>query len=91
MYNIALVTPYNEKEHGRTHCTSKNIETYNMIVYVLELEDFYNNSYKNLINRNISLNIVELKELSGLEQVGILKTMWLKILQKKFKNYLSQK
>ena len=62
-----------------------------MIVYVLELEDFYNNSYKNLINKNISLNIVELKELAGLEQVGILKTMWLKILQKKIKNYLNQK
>jgi len=91
MYNIALITPYNEKEHGRTQCTSKGIENYNMIVYVLELEDFYNNSYKNLINKNISLNIVELKELDGLEQVGIVKTVWLKILQKKIKNYLNQK
>jgi hypothetical protein len=90
MYNIALITPYNETEHGRTQCTSKGIENHNIIVYVLELEDFYNNYYKNLISKNISLNIVELKELPGLEVVGIVKIMWLRILQKKIKNYLRQ-
>ena len=46
------------------------------------------NNDVNKIFENTSLEIVEVLELSGLEQVGIIKTFWLKIFQRKIRSFL---
>ena len=100
MYNLALVEQYNDKYHGRTKCSSNDIENNYMIVYIITPEEFYNDEYivykklsdnnKKIMNNDIntSLEIVQVLELNGLEQVGIIKTLWLKILQRKIRSFL---
>jgi hypothetical protein len=105
MYNLALIERYNDKYHGRTKCSSNTIENGYMIVYIITPEEFYNDEYivykqladnnkkmnndVNKIFENTSLEIVKVLELDGLEHVGIIKTFWLKILQRKFRSFLS--
>tara|TARA_E500000178_G_scaffold356405_1_gene434032 strand:- start:2488 stop:2814 length:327 start_codon:yes stop_codon:yes gene_type:complete len=105
MYNLALIERYNDKYHGRTKCSSNYIENSNLIVYVITPEEFYNDEYivykeladnnkimnndVNKIFENTSLEIVEVLELNGLEQVGIIKTFWLKIFQRKIRLFLT--
>ena len=50
-------------------------------------------NYEHLLRRNEfpSLEIVIIKELDGMEQVAILKTIWLRIFQRVCKNYLNMK
>lgn len=50
-------------------------------------------NYEHLIKntRFPNLEIVTIKELEGMEQVAILKTFWLKIFQRKWKNILRTK
>tara|TARA_B100000401_G_C52746506_1_gene691049 strand:+ start:745 stop:1080 length:336 start_codon:yes stop_codon:yes gene_type:complete len=106
MYQIALIELYNEKCHGKTKCSSDNLESNFIVVYTIELEEFYNNEYivyqmflntnkkavfKDDIDQlflNTRLEIIESKELNGLEQIAIIKTFWLKVLQRKIKSYL---
>tara|TARA_X000000950_G_scaffold171960_1_gene209482 strand:- start:103 stop:423 length:321 start_codon:yes stop_codon:yes gene_type:complete len=104
MYELALVELYNEKHHGETECSSINIKSNYMIVYSISLEEFFNNEYivykqlsynskksfndVNKLFENTSLEIVEIKELGSLEQIGIIKTFWLKIFQRKIKSLL---
>ena len=105
MYNLALRERYNDKYHGRTKCSSNDIENSNMIVYIITPEEFYNDEYivykqladknKKMINNdvnkifeNTSLEIVEVLELNGLEQVGIIKKFWLRIFQRKIISFL---
>tara|TARA_Y100000741_G_C18180603_1_gene529163 strand:+ start:280 stop:615 length:336 start_codon:yes stop_codon:yes gene_type:complete len=108
--SLGIVQLYNEPQYGRTKCTSKNIDQHFMIVYEITANDFYDDSYKNILDysiknigyclinnksinnvRNQQLDIVEIIELPTLEQVGIIKTIWLKLFQLKFKKYLSNK
>tara|TARA_B100000085_G_C18563197_1_gene520434 strand:+ start:4860 stop:5189 length:330 start_codon:yes stop_codon:yes gene_type:complete len=105
MYNLALIERFNDKYHGKTKCSSNDIENSNMVVYIITPEEFYNDEYiiykqladknKKIINNdvnkifeNTSLEIVEVLELSGLEHVGIIKTFWLKIFQRKIRSFL---
>ena len=47
------------------------------------------NNDVNKIFENTSLEIVKVLELNGLEKVGIIKTFWLKIFQRKFRSFIS--
>ena len=123
---LAYVELYWDYHHGRTSCTSKNIDGQYMIIYTIEQGEFYNKfyvAYKDIaldsqkeslnswnekfvcdINHKIrnfekiygnkdhqNLEIVQMIELPGLEQVAIIKTFWLKVLQRRFKNYFKKK
>lgn len=126
-YNLGLVELYWDYHHGRTNCTSKNIDGQFMIIYNIELYEFYNksyktykeiamnsqldslNSWKNTYSRDDvehiirkmndiygndkyhKLEIIKMIELEGLEQVAIVKTIGLKIIQRKWRNHLKKK
>lgn len=104
-YNLAICEFFNCNMHGLNEFSSSNIEQHylvNVIINDLNAE-FYNFEYKNHIEfmtrsyqkRNekimfeFNLDIIEMIELLGKEQVAILKTCWLKIFQRKCKKYLS--
>lgn len=57
-----------------------------------QLADNNKKSINNDVNKtfeNTSLEIVKVLELDGLEEVGIIKTFWLKILQMKIRSFVS--
>jgi hypothetical protein len=102
--SLGIVELYSEHRYGRTRCTAKDIDSHYMLVYQIKLNEFYDNSYRNLLydiikyrqsclnnckNSN-KLEIIEIIELPSLEQVGIIKTIWLKLFQHKVKKYLAR-
>ena len=76
---LATTEPFNLSYHGKTNHSSHNIEAYYFIDEVFTFDDFMNDDYDE------PLDIVEIVELPGLEHVAIFKTIWLKLLQRKFK------
>ena len=76
---LATTEPFNLTHHGKTNDSSPNIETYYFIDQVFTCDDFMNDDYDK------PLDIVEIVELPGLEHVAIFKTIWLKLLQRKYK------
>ena len=45
VYKLALTELYWDYHHGKTVCTSKNIEGQHMVVYDIELNEFYGKEY----------------------------------------------
>ena len=123
---LGYVQPYWDYHHGRTICTSKNIDGNYMIIYTLELDEFnnqdlktykdiamasqidsirtwkqtYNSNINNTIRnieeiytnpKNTNIEVIQVIQLSGLEQIAIIKTIWLKLLQRKFKKHYKNK
>jgi hypothetical protein len=65
---------------------------YNMNLNKLLNHPFIRNYYNIISNiNNIKLNIIEIIEMSGYEYSAIIKTFWLKILQRKWKNIYKNK
>ena len=79
MFCLATTEPFNLSHHGKTNNSTHNIEDYCLIDEVITREEFMDDQYDE------SLDIVEIIELPGLEQVAIFKTIWLKLLQRKCK------
>lgn len=64
----------------------------NEYIIYKEIIDDNKNSINNDVTKIIkdtSLEVVKVLELDGLEQVGLIKTFWLKILQRKIKSFLT--
>jgi uncharacterized linocin/CFP29 family protein len=117
-FKLAICTIFDPVLYGTDEHSSQGIETHYLNIYTIELDEFYNNDYKNIIQlitmsllsdtekshpiiRNydaiiktdnyIKLNIIKCDELSGLEQVGYIKTFWLKIIQRRWKNVYKER
>jgi hypothetical protein len=76
---LATTEPFSLTHHGKTNNSSPNIEAYYLIGEVFTCDEFMNDEYEE------PLDIVEIVELPGLEQIAIVKTIWLKLLQRKCK------
>ena len=76
---LATTEPFSLTHHGKTNNSSPNIEAYYLIGEVFTCDDFMNDEYEE------PLDIVEIVELPGLEHVAIFKTVWLKLMQRKFR------
>ena len=76
---LATTERFNLTRHGKTNNSTHNIEQYCLIDEVFSCDDFMNDEYDE------PLDIVEIVELPGLEQIAIFKTIWLKLLQRKYK------
>ena len=86
MFCLATTEPFNLSHHGKTNNSTHNIEDYCLIDEVITREEFMDDHYEEPVD------IVEIIELPGLEQVAIFKTIWLKLLQRKCKKrYQSRK
>ena len=79
MFCLATTEPFNLSHHGKTNNSTHNIEDYCLIDEVITREEFMDDHYEEPVD------IVEIIELPGLEQVAIFKTIWLKLLQRKCK------
>ena len=79
MFCLATTEPFNLSHHGKTNNSTHNIEQYCLIDEVITREEFMDDQYEEPVD------IVEIIELPGLEQVAIFKTIWLKLLQRKCK------
>lgn len=79
MFCLATTEPFNLSHHGKTNNSTHNIEQYCLIDEVITREEFMDEQYEEPVD------IVEIIELPGLEQVAIFKTIWLKLLQRKCK------
>ena len=83
---LATTEAFSLTHHGKTNNSSPNIEAYYLIDEVFTCDEFMNDDYEE------PLDIVEIVELPGLEQIAIFKTIWLKLLQRKCKKrYQSRK
>lgn len=98
-FKLAICAPFDPVIYGIDENSSPGILNHYMIVYTIELEEFYDNSYKDLIEFITNstngieprLDIVKCEELSGLEQVGYIKTFWLKIVQRRWKKIYKER
>jgi len=80
MYSLATTEPFNTVLHGKTNDSTPFIENYYLIDEVIECDEFMQQEY-----HTNEVDIVEIVELPGLEHVAIFKTIWLKLLQRKFR------
>jgi hypothetical protein len=83
-FKLAICKRFNAELYGKDENSSPDIENHYLIIYTIELEEFYNNEYINLLQDG-KLDIIKCDELSGLEQVGYINTFWLKIVQRRWK------
>jgi len=83
-FKLAICKRFNDELYGKDENSSPDIENHYLIIYTIELEEFYNNDYINLLQDG-KLDIIKCDELSGLEQVGYINTFWLKIVQRRWK------
>ena len=98
-FKLAICIRFNPILHGIDSNSSPDILNHHLIIYTFDLEEFYNNEYKEiieLINTNatpntIMLDIIKCDELIGLEQVGYIKTFWLKIVQRRWKKIYKER
>ena len=70
MFCLATTEPFNLSHHGKTNNSTHNIEQYCLIDEVITREEFMDDQYEEPVD------IVEIIELPGLEQVAIFKTIW---------------
>jgi hypothetical protein len=97
-FKLAICTRFNAELHGIDENSTPGIENHYLVLYTIELEEFYNNDYINILKivhentsydstaqQHIKLDIIKCDELIGLEQVGYINTFWLKIVQRRWK------
>ena len=93
---LAVVCKWNEKQFGKDEQTSKDIDTHWFVLDVLEHEDIEElpetlHFYSSNCESPVSLEIVDYFCLPGEEMVGICKTFWLKMIQRKWKKIYAQR
>jgi len=87
---VAVVCRWNPHIFGACENTSKDIGDHWFILEVLDKEDYNKmderlNFYKSNCSIPVSLQLVDYFYLPGNEMVGIIKTFWLKLIQRKWK------
>lgn len=98
---VAIITRWNE-QFGRTATTSKGIENHWFVLNLFEHSDSNSDSYYEEMNdyidfysqhchEKVSLEIVDYHCLPGREMVGVSKTFWLKLIQRKWKKVYAQR
>lgn len=117
-YALAICDIYNPIIHGYDSNSSNNIVNHYIINTIIDIEEFYNNEFKDYIDlfessithrydlnhptvRNydtiihnpkyLKVDIIKVDELEGQEQVGYIKTFWIKIIQRRWKNILKER
>jgi hypothetical protein len=117
-YSLAICDIFNPIIYGYDDNSTKDIETHYLIHCTIEIEDFYNNefkeeidlfkdilnnrdevdhpiirNYKTIISNNkyIKIDIIKVDELTGQEQVGYIKTFWIKIIQRRWKHIFKER
>ena len=113
-FKLAICMQFDPVIHGMDEASSPDILNHYLVVYTIELDEFYNNDYKDIIEivkfnydqqqqqtayirqehqmgRAPKLDIIQCDELSGLEQVGYIKTFWLKIVQRRWKKVYKER
>ena len=111
-YKLAICSIFTPHLYGIDENSTPGIENHYLVMYTIELDEFYNKDYKDYISllelattnqihptirnyatisRNIKLDIIKCDELSGLEQVGYIKTFWLKIVQRRWKKVYKER
>jgi hypothetical protein len=115
---LAICDIFNPVFYGHDSSSSKDIESHYLIHSIIEVEDLYNNEFKeeldlfkdilvnrdeiehpiirnynSIINNNkyIKIDIIQIDELSGQEQVGYIKTFWIKIIQRRWKTIFKER
>tara|TARA_B110000858_G_scaffold37668_2_gene42357 strand:+ start:1949 stop:2371 length:423 start_codon:yes stop_codon:yes gene_type:complete len=94
---LAIVCKWSETQFGRDEYTSKNIEQYWFVLDVLNNEDDMTNLsetlkfYESNCETPVSLELVDYFCLPGEEMVGICKTFWLKMIQRKWKKVYAER
>ena len=94
---LAAVCKWNENQFGRDEYTSKDIEQHWFVLDVLNKEDDLPNLpdtlrfYESNCETPVSLEVVDYFCLPGEEMVGICKTFWLKMIQRKWKQVYAER
>ena len=92
---LAVVCKWNEKQFGRDKDSSRNIDNHWFVLEVLEDEDDTPhdrlNFYAAHCDSHVSLDIVDYFCLPGHEMVAVLKTFWLKLIQRKWKKVYNER
>jgi hypothetical protein len=87
---LAIICQWNAKDFGQDSNTSPNIQDHWFVLEVLDTEDYMNpykrlDFYKHHYKSEVYLHLVNYYYLPGKEIVGICKTFWLKLVQRKWK------
>lgn len=93
---LALVCKWNEKQFGRCSKTSKDIEDHWFVLAVLDHDELYETEeylqfYRANCHTPVRLELINYFCLPGEEMVGICKTFWLKIIQRKWKKIYAER
>lgn len=94
---LAIVCKWNERQFGRVDTTSKDIEKHWFVLDVLDEEGDMEalpetlGFYRSHCATPVSLEIVDYFCLPGEEMVGICKTFWLKMVQRKWKKVFAER
>lgn len=94
-YNIVLAEKYNNYYHGYT---DSEVNSHYLVLYRLKIFDYnqINNIYGDIINYRssnyeIKPDIAECIYLSSGHCIGIIKTFWIRIIQRTWKNILNKR
>ena len=95
MYTLAICERFSPTKHVITNKSSRDIEEHWMVYTTIDVDEFYDGSYNDDINmlrsnstdatHSIKLDITLVQQLEGGEHVGVFKTFWLGVLQRKWK------
>ena len=93
---LAVVCRWTAEEFGETNDTSKDIRQHWFVLYVLDEEEMENpQEMLEFCQENcslpVSLELVDYYLLNGHEMVGICKTFWLKMIQRKWRKTFAKR
>jgi hypothetical protein len=93
---LAIVCQWNEEQFGRTEDSSNDIDHHWFVLEVLDDEDIENPNerlefYKTHCKTPCSLEVIDYFCLPGEEMVGVCKTFWLKLVQRKWKKVFAER
>lgn len=93
---LAVVCQWNKEQFGSDEVTSPNINHHWFVLYLLDDEEIENPDEvlefcRSKCQSPVSLQIVDYYCLSGNEMVGICKTFWLKMIQRKWKKIFAER
>lgn len=93
---LAIVCRWTPEEFGEDKNTSKDIRQHWFVLHVLDDEEITNpyevlDFYRDNLDTPLFLEVVNYFCLPGQEMVGICKTFWLKMIQRKWKKIYDQR
>lgn len=125
-YKLAICNIFNNDVHGYDNYSTSNIHSQYLIYTIIDIEEFYNDDYKDLINNikngyrrwimfmknqnnvishptirnyyeiinaetSYKIDIIQDDTLTGGEQVGYIKTFWIKIIQRRWRKIYNER